>query len=89
MSPRKSYRVRKARIVWEQKGAPPAAKDPQITKKTIRTKKKTALKPIATGPFLKTVEFDADYLLELPTYKLSFDLKFKASELLTIDHTEF
>jgi hypothetical protein len=62
MSPRKSYRVRKARTVWEPKWALPAAKDPKITKKTAQTGKKTALKPVATGPLLKTVEFNADHL---------------------------
>jgi Transposase IS4 len=88
MSPRKSHRVRKARTVWEQKGAPPAAKDPKITKKTARTGKNTALKPIATGPLPKTVEFDADHLPELPTYKPPLDLKFEASESLATGLTE-
>jgi hypothetical protein len=74
MAPRKSHRVRKTHIIWEQKGAPPAAKDPKITKKTARTAEKTALQPIATGPLLKTVDFDADYLPELSTYKPRLNL---------------
>jgi hypothetical protein len=74
MSPRKSHRVRKTRTIWEQKGAPPAAKDPKIMKKAARTMKKTALKPVATGSLLKTVDFDADYFPELPTYKLPLNL---------------
>jgi hypothetical protein len=67
MAPRKAHLVRKARTIWEQKGAPSAAKDPKITKKTARTAEKKALKPIATGPLSKIVDFDADHLLELPT----------------------
>jgi hypothetical protein len=82
MTPRKSQRVRKARTVWEQKGAPSAAKDPKITKKSARTAKKTALKAVATGSLSITVDFDADHLLELPTYKLPLDLQFEASESL-------
>ena len=88
MSPRKSYRVRKTRTVWEQKGAPSAAKDPKITKKTAHTGKKTALKPIATGPLPKTVDFDADHLPELPTYEPPLDLEFKDLESLATGLTE-
>jgi cell division septation protein DedD len=66
MTPRKSQPVRKTRTVWEQKGAPSAAKDPKITKKAAHTAKKTALKAVATGPLPKTVDFDADHLPELP-----------------------
>jgi hypothetical protein len=62
MTPRKSHRVRKARAIWEQKGAHLAAKDPKITKIAARTAKKTALKPVATGPLPKTVEFDVNNL---------------------------
>jgi hypothetical protein len=46
------------------------------------------LKPIATGPLLKTVKFDADYLPKLPIYKLLLNLKFEASESLAIGLTE-
>jgi hypothetical protein len=82
MTPRKSYRVRKARTIWEQKEAPPASKDTKITKNTARMAKKTALKPIATGPLSKTVKCDVNNLPELPTYKPPLDLQFEASELL-------
>jgi Transposase IS4 len=82
MTPRKSHRVRKARTIWEQKGAPPAAKDLKITRKTARTVEKTALKPIATGPLPITVGFDADHLPELPTYKPPLDLEFQLSQSL-------
>jgi hypothetical protein len=82
MTPRKSHRVRKARTIWEQKGAPPAAKDPKITRKTARTVEKTALKPIATGPLPIAVGFDADHLPELPTYKPPLDLEFQPSKSL-------
>jgi hypothetical protein len=88
MTPRKSYRVRKARTIWEQKGAPPAAKDPEITKNAARTVKKTALKPIATSSLPKTVKFDINNLPELPTYKPPLDLQFKASESFTTGLTE-
>ena len=73
MTPRKSYRVRKPRKIWEQKKAPSTAKDPKITKKTSHMVEKTAFKPIATGPLPKTVGFDADHLPDLPTYKPPLD----------------
>jgi hypothetical protein len=88
MTPRKSHRVRKARTIWEQKGAPSAAKDPKITKKSARTVEKTALKPIATGPLSKAVGFDADNLSDLSTYKLPLDLEFQAAESLTTKLSE-
>jgi hypothetical protein len=81
MLSRKSHHVRKARTIGAQKGAPPAAKGPKITKKT-------ALKPVATRPLPKTVEFDADHLPELPTYKPPLYLKFEASEPPAIGLTE-
>jgi hypothetical protein len=43
MEPRMSQRKPKPTTIWEQKGAPSAAKDPKVTKKTARTEKKTAL----------------------------------------------
>ena len=88
MTPRKSHRVRKARIIQEQKRAPPTAKDLKITKKALYTVEKTALKPIITGPLSKAVEFDADHLPKLPTYKPPLNLEFKAVESLTIDFLE-
>jgi hypothetical protein len=60
MTPRKSHRVHKPRTIWEQNGAPYAAEDPKITKKTARTVEKTALKPLATRPLPKAVGFDAN-----------------------------
>jgi hypothetical protein len=50
MSVRKSKRQPKPRIIWEEKQAPPAVNDLKITEKTARTEKKTALKPVVTGP---------------------------------------
>ena len=88
MTPRKSHRVRKARTIWEQKGAPSAAKDPEITKKSARTVEKTALKPIATGPLPKAVGFDADNLPDLPTYEPPLDLEFQAAESLATGLSE-
>jgi hypothetical protein len=49
---------------------------------------KTALKPIATGPLLKAVSFNANNLSDLPTYKLLLDLEFQAVELLTTELLE-
>jgi hypothetical protein len=79
MTPRKSHHVRKARAIWEQRGAPPAAKDPRITSKTARTVEKTALKPLATGPLPIAVSFDADHLPELPTYTPPLDSEFQTN----------
>ena len=59
---------------WEQKGAPSAVLDPKIPKKAARTKKKTALKPIAVGPLPEDVLLDTNDLPELPTYKPPLDL---------------
>ena len=88
MTPRKSHHVRKARTIWEQKGTPFAVNDPKITKKNARTTEKTALKPVATGPLPKTVEFDADHLPELPAYIPPLDLQFEASNSLLQGLTE-
>jgi Transposase IS4 len=88
MTPRKSHRVRKPRTIWEEKGAPPAAKDPKITKKTARTAEKTALKPVVIGSLPNGVGFDAENLPELPTYEPPLDLKFEASESLATGLSE-
>jgi hypothetical protein len=88
MTPRKSHRVRRPRTIWEQKGAPSAAKNPKITRNTARIVEKTALKPIATGPILEAVRFDADNLPELPIYNPLLDLEFKASESLNTGLSE-
>jgi hypothetical protein len=88
MTPRKSQRLRKPAIIWEEKGTPSAANDLKITKKTVRTIEKTALKPIATSPLLKAVGFDAAYLSKLFTYKLSLELQFQPSISLAINLSE-
>jgi Transposase IS4 len=88
MTPRKSQRLRKPATIWKEKGAPSAANDPKITKKTVRTVEKTALKPVATGPLSKAVGFDAAYLPKLSTYKPSLELKFQLSISLAIDLSE-
>lgn len=88
MTPRKSQRLQKPATIWEAKGAPSAAKDPKITKKTARTVEKTALKPIATGPLPKAVGFDAAHLPELPTYKPPLELQFQLSISLATDLSE-
>jgi ribosomal protein L13 len=68
MNLRRSQRKPVRKTVWEEKGAPFAAKDPKITKKNARTEPKTALEPIVTGPLPKTVELKNGQLLKLPTY---------------------
>jgi hypothetical protein len=76
MTPRKSQRLRKPATRWKSEGTLSAAKDSKITKKSARTIEKTALKPIATGPLPKAVNFDAAHLSELSTYELSLELQF-------------
>jgi hypothetical protein len=49
---------------------------------------KTALKPIATGPLLKAVSFDADNLPDLSTYEPPLDLEFQAAESLATELSE-
>ena len=49
---------------------------------------KTALKPIATGPLSKAVDFNADNLPDLPMYKPPLDLEFQAAELLAMGLSE-
>jgi hypothetical protein len=61
------------KAIWEPKGAPSAASDPKITKKTARKSKITALKPIAVGPLPEALELDKADLPELPTYNPSLD----------------
>ena len=61
-------------IRWEQKGAPSTVLDPKIPKKAARTKKNTALKPIAVSPLSEDVLLDISDLPELPTYKPPLDL---------------
>jgi hypothetical protein len=46
MTLRRTARKTKPRIMLEQKGAPLAAKGPEIPRKAARTVKKNALKPI-------------------------------------------
>jgi hypothetical protein len=62
------------KTIWEEKCAPSAASDPNITKKTARTEQKTALKPIAIGPLPVTLELDEKDLPELPMYELPHNL---------------
>ena len=50
--------------------------------------KKTALKPVATGPRSKSVGFDVDSLPELLSYKPPLKLRFKASKSLAMGLTE-
>jgi hypothetical protein len=66
MALRKSHRARKPRTIWEERGAPPAAKDPKITKRTAQTAEKTALKPIVIGSLPNGVGFNAENLPKLP-----------------------
>jgi Transposase IS4 len=79
---------RKARTIWQQKGAPPAAKDPKIPKKAARTAEKTALKPIATGPLPEEAGLDINHLPELPDYQPPLDLQFQSGKSLATDLSE-
>jgi hypothetical protein len=80
MTLRKSERKRKAVTIWEQKDAPPAARDPKIPKIAARTVKKNALKAVATGPLPKEVGFDSSAPLKLPDYSPPLKLRYKCSE---------
>ena len=81
---RKSKRTPVPRTIWEEKGAPSAASDPKITKKTARTEQKTALKPIIISPLPEIPEINEQDLPELPTYEPPLNLQFQASESLAI-----
>jgi hypothetical protein len=70
---RRSQLTLRPKTIWEEKEAPSAVKDPKITKKSARTEKETALKPIAAGPLPGLNE---KRLPELPTYKLPLELRF-------------
>jgi Transposase IS4 len=83
MTLRRSQRKPKPVTIWEEKGAPSAAKDPKITQKNARTEKQTALKPIATGPLPESIGLDEKRLPELPTYKPPLELQYKPSESLS------
>jgi hypothetical protein len=82
MDLRRSPRKPVPKTIWEAKGASPAANDPKITRKTARTAKETALKPVATGPLLEAVGLDKKSLPELPTYRSPLELEFTPSESL-------
>lgn len=86
---RRTGRIRKARTIWEEKGALPATKDPKITKEAARTVEKTALKPVATGPLPKETGLDGNQLPELPDYNPPLDLEFQPAKSLAMDLPEF
>jgi hypothetical protein len=88
MTLRRSQRKPKPVTIWEEKGAPSAAKDPKITKKTARTEKKTALKLIVTGPLPDAAGLDENHLPELPIYKPPLNLQYEPSESLAIGLSE-
>ena len=78
----RSQRQPKPKTIWEEKGAPSAARDLKITKRTDRTEQKTAFKPVVSGPLPETLEFDVNQLPDLPTYKPPLELRFKSSKSL-------
>jgi Transposase IS4 len=82
MDLRRSPRKPVPKTIWEAKGAPSAANDLKITRKTARTAKKTALQPVATGPLPEAAGLDEKSLPELPTYKPPLELEFTPSESL-------
>ena len=90
MDLRRSQRIPKPRSIWEAKGAPCAANDPKVTKKTARTERQTALKPIPAGPLPKALEINENQLPELPEYEPPLNLQFQrlkslATDLLQLD----
>lgn len=82
MELRRSQRQPKPRTIWEERGAPSAARDPKITKRTDRTEQKTALKPVAIGSLPETLELDVNQLHDLPAYKPPLELRFEPSKSL-------
>jgi hypothetical protein len=85
---RRSKRTPVPKTIWEEKGAPSAASDPKITRKTARTEQQTALKPIAIGPFPEAIELNEKALPELPIYKPPLNLQFQASKSLATGLSE-
>ena len=85
MELRRSQRQPKPKTIWEERGAPSAARDPKITKKTDRTEQKTALKPVAIGPLPEALEFDVNQLPDLPAYEPPLKLQFEPSKSLLKD----
>jgi Transposase IS4 len=88
MDLRRSQRSIVPRTIWEQKGAPSAAYDIKITKKTARTEQKTALKPVLVGRLPEAVGLDEKDLPELPTYSPLLNLQFQPSESLATGLSE-
>ena len=82
MDLRRSKCISKPKTIWEAKGAPAAASDPKVTKKSARTEQQTALKPIPVGPLPKVLEIDENQLPDLPEYKPSLELRFEPSKSL-------
>jgi hypothetical protein len=80
MELRRSQRQPKPKTIWEERGAPSAARDPKITKKTDQTVQKTALKPIAIKPIPEVPEFDVKQLPDLSMYKPPLALQFTLSK---------
>jgi hypothetical protein len=74
------------KTIYEEKGAPSIASDPKITKKTIRTEQKTALKSIIISLFPEIPEINEQDLPKLPTYEPPLNLQFQASKLLAIGY---
>ena len=68
MKLRRPERARKPKTIWEQKGAPSAAKDPKITETAAHTVEKTALKSLATGPLPAELNLNERALPDLLDY---------------------
>jgi hypothetical protein len=79
---RRSKRTPVPKTIYEEKGAPSAASDPKITKKTARTAQKTALKPIAISSLSKSIKLNKKNLSKLSMYNPSLKLQFQALESL-------
>jgi Transposase IS4 len=88
MDLRRSPRKPAPKTIWEENGAPSAAKDPKIAKQTARTAKETALKPVVVGHLPETIELDEKSPPELPTYNPPLELEFTPSESLVTGLSE-
>ena len=85
----RSQRQPKPKTIWEEKGAPSVARDSKITKKTDRTEQKTTLKSVVSESLPKILKLDVNQLLNLSTYKPSFELRFESLKSLLEGLSEF
>src|SRR5450755_3098624 len=71
MTPQRSQRVRKPKVIWEAVEDTKLSTTKKAVKKALRTNKKTAIKPILLEPLLPSIE------RPLPLYTLPFEIRKK------------